>query len=77
MRRLRVRSPGAHPLDFAREVPPGATPETAAEAWAEVPGAAMLLPVGRTFDVLDVPEAAVSAPWCGWSAWEYRWAPSR
>ncbi|TXS18285.1 MULTISPECIES: bifunctional DNA primase/polymerase [unclassified Streptomyces] len=51
-------APGAHPLDFAREVPPGATPETAAEAWAEVPGAAMLLPVGRTFDVLDVPEAA-------------------
>ncbi|AGJ57564.1 bifunctional DNA primase/polymerase [Streptomyces sp. NPDC053741] len=51
-------APGAHPLDFAREVPPGATPETAAEAWAQVPGAAMLLPVGRTFDVLDVAEAA-------------------
>ncbi|MFB8027668.1 MULTISPECIES: bifunctional DNA primase/polymerase [unclassified Streptomyces] len=51
-------APGAHPLDFAREVPPGATLDTAADAWAEVPGASMLLPVGRTFDVLDVAEAA-------------------
>ncbi|MFD7720475.1 bifunctional DNA primase/polymerase [Streptomyces sp. NPDC059814] len=49
-------SPGAHPLDFAREVPAGATLETAARAWAEVPGASMLLPVGRSFDVLDVAE---------------------
>ncbi|MFE2055569.1 bifunctional DNA primase/polymerase [Streptomyces sp. NPDC059446] len=51
-------APGAHPLDFAREVPPGATLDMAADAWAEVPGASMLLPVGRTFDVLDVAEAA-------------------
>ncbi|MEU0302168.1 bifunctional DNA primase/polymerase [Streptomyces sp. NPDC006175] len=51
-------APGAHPLDFAREVPPGATLGTASDAWAEVPGASMLLPVGRSFDVLDVPEAA-------------------
>lgn len=51
-------SPGAHPLDFAGEVPPGATLGAAADAWAEVPGASVLLPVGRTFDVLDVPEAA-------------------
>jgi hypothetical protein len=50
--------PGAHPLDFAREVPPGATPGMAADTWVEVPGASILLPVGRTFDVLDVPEAA-------------------
>ncbi|MFJ8619846.1 bifunctional DNA primase/polymerase [Streptomyces clavifer] len=51
-------APGAHPLDFAREVPAGAAPGVAAEVWAEVPGASMLLPVGRTFDVLDVAEPA-------------------
>lgn len=51
-------SPGAHPLDFAPEVPPGATLTMAADAWAEVPGASMMLPAGRTFDVLDVAEAA-------------------
>lgn len=49
-------SPGAHPLDFAREVPAGASLDTAARAWAEVPGASMLLPVGRSFDVLEVAE---------------------
>ncbi|WP_329206965.1 bifunctional DNA primase/polymerase [Streptomyces sp. NBC_00683] len=51
-------APGAHPLDFAQEVPAGATFSIAANAWAEVPGASMLLPVGRSFDVLDVAEAA-------------------
>ncbi|MFD3653119.1 bifunctional DNA primase/polymerase [Streptomyces sp. 24-1644] len=51
-------APGAHPLDFAEEVPAGAPLDIAAGAWAEVPGAAMLLPVGRTFDILDVAEAA-------------------
>lgn len=51
-------SPGAHPLAFAPEVPAGATLDDAAKAWAEVPGAAILLPVGRTFDVLDVAEPA-------------------
>ncbi|MFF8847011.1 bifunctional DNA primase/polymerase [Streptomyces sp. NPDC015127] len=47
-------APGAHPLDFALEVPPGATLDEAAKAWSEVPGAALMLPVGRAFDVLDV-----------------------
>ncbi|NWF28928.1 bifunctional DNA primase/polymerase [Streptomyces sp. PKU-EA00015] len=47
-------APGAHPLDFALEVPPGATLDEAAKAWSQVPGAALMLPVGRTFDVLDV-----------------------
>ncbi len=51
-------APGAHPLDFAPEVPAGATLGTAASAWADVPGASMLLPVGRTFDILDVGEQA-------------------
>ncbi|MFI8437618.1 bifunctional DNA primase/polymerase [Streptomyces sp. NPDC079020] len=51
-------APGNHPLAFAREVPAGATLDVAAHAWAEVPGASMLLPVGRAFDVLDVAEGA-------------------
>ncbi|WP_299533535.1 bifunctional DNA primase/polymerase [uncultured Streptomyces sp.] len=53
----RCASPGAHPLDLDAEVPAGSTLDAAACAWAEVPGAAMLLPVGRTFDILDVAEA--------------------
>lgn len=51
-------APGAHPLDASLEVPAGATLGEAAEAWAQVPGAALLLPTGRHFDVLDVPESA-------------------
>ncbi|MGQ4487955.1 bifunctional DNA primase/polymerase [Streptomyces sp. SAS_281] len=51
-------APGAHPLEFAREVPAGATLDAAARAWAEVPGASLMLPVGRSFDVLDVAEGA-------------------
>ncbi|MFJ9405558.1 bifunctional DNA primase/polymerase [Streptomyces sp. NPDC101393] len=51
-------SPGAHPLGHGLELAAGATLEKAAAAWAETPGAAVLLPVGRSFDILDVPEAA-------------------
>ncbi|MFI1798614.1 bifunctional DNA primase/polymerase [Streptomyces sp. NPDC020379] len=51
-------APGAHPLPFAPPVPAGATLGAAAAAWGEVPGAAVLLPVGRSFDVLEVAEAA-------------------
>ncbi|GDY77405.1 hypothetical protein SAV31267_068900 [Streptomyces avermitilis] len=50
--------PGAHPLDFATPLPAGATLDEVTEAWAEVPGAAVLLPVGRAFDVIEVAEAA-------------------
>jgi hypothetical protein len=49
-------APGAHPLAFAEEVPAGATLEQVTAAWEQVPGAAVLLPVGRTFDVIDVAE---------------------
>lgn len=49
--------PGAHPLPFADEIPAGAPPDAAAEAWARVPGAAVLLPTGRSFDVIEVAEA--------------------
>ncbi|MEU1595279.1 bifunctional DNA primase/polymerase [Streptomyces sp. NPDC005708] len=51
-------APGAHPLDFAPAVRAGATLDEATEAWAEVPGAAVMLPVGRTFDVIEVAESA-------------------
>ncbi|HZG06728.1 MAG TPA: bifunctional DNA primase/polymerase [Streptomyces sp.] len=51
-------SPGAHPLDESLRVPAGATLDEATRAWEGVPGAALLLPVGRAFDVIEVPEAA-------------------
>ncbi|MEV7869228.1 bifunctional DNA primase/polymerase [Streptomyces sp. NPDC088124] len=56
----RCAAPGAHPLDFCPEVPAGATVDDATKAWAEVPGAAVLLPVGRGFDIIDVAEPAGS-----------------
>ncbi|MFE0249913.1 bifunctional DNA primase/polymerase [Streptomyces sp. NPDC059010] len=51
-------APGAHPLEFAPEVPAGATLDEVSKAWAEVPGAAVMLPVGRAFDVIEVAEPA-------------------
>ncbi|MFJ9087826.1 bifunctional DNA primase/polymerase [Streptomyces sp. NPDC102384] len=51
-------APGAHPLDPAAVVPAGATLDEVAAFWGRFPGAAVLLPVGRAFDVIDVPEAA-------------------
>ncbi|MER5972043.1 bifunctional DNA primase/polymerase [Streptomyces sp. NPDC002055] len=49
-------APGAHPLVFAPEVKAGATLEEVLAAWREVPGAAVLLPVGRSFDIIEVAE---------------------
>ncbi|MEU0335320.1 bifunctional DNA primase/polymerase [Streptomyces sp. NPDC006193] len=51
-------APGAHPLAFAPRVPAGATLDEVSKAWAGFPGAAVMLPVGRAFDVLEVSEAA-------------------
>ncbi|MEV6050661.1 bifunctional DNA primase/polymerase [Streptomyces sp. NPDC052107] len=51
-------APGAHPLEFAAQVPAGATLDEVSRAWSEVPGAAVMLPVGRAFDVVEVSEAA-------------------
>ncbi|MFE9252262.1 bifunctional DNA primase/polymerase [Streptomyces sp. NPDC007088] len=51
-------APGAHPLDCADTVPAGATLDEAAAAWSQWPGAALMLPVGLAFDVLDVSESA-------------------
>ncbi|MEU5096037.1 bifunctional DNA primase/polymerase [Streptomyces sp. NPDC020996] len=52
------RAPGAHPLEFAPPIPAGATLDEATRAWAEFPGAAVMLPVGRAFDVIEVAEPA-------------------
>ncbi|PZT68460.1 hypothetical protein DN402_10630 [Streptomyces sp. SW4] len=52
------RAPGAHPLEFAPEVPAGSTLDEVTRAWSEVPGASVMLPVGRTFDVIEVAESA-------------------
>ncbi|UGY93821.1 bifunctional DNA primase/polymerase [Streptomyces gobiensis] len=51
-------APGAHPLDATLEVSAGATLDEATAAWGQVPGAALLLPVGRSFDIIEVPAAA-------------------
>ncbi|MFI6880717.1 bifunctional DNA primase/polymerase [Streptomyces sp. NPDC050400] len=51
-------APGAHPLDPAAVVPAGATLDEVTESWGQFPGAAVLLPVGRAFDIIDVPEPA-------------------
>ncbi|MFD5661982.1 bifunctional DNA primase/polymerase [Streptomyces hirsutus] len=56
--RAGCRTPGAHPLDFAPEIPAGAPLDDVSEIWAEYPGAAMMLPVGRAFDVIEVAEPA-------------------
>ncbi|MBL1085034.1 bifunctional DNA primase/polymerase [Streptomyces actinomycinicus] len=51
-------APGAHPLDFAPRVPARATLDEVSKAWAEFPGASVMLPVGRAFDVVEVSEPA-------------------
>ncbi|MER6527537.1 bifunctional DNA primase/polymerase [Streptomyces sp. NPDC001508] len=52
------RKPGAHPLEFASQIPAGATLDEVTRSWGEFPGAAVMLPVGRAFDVLEVAEPA-------------------
>lgn len=51
-------APGAHPVsrDWAARATGSGT--VARRLWSEHPWAAILLPTGRTFDVLEVPEAA-------------------
>jgi hypothetical protein len=51
-------APGAHPLEFAPQIPAGATLDEVSKAWGEFPGASVMLAVGRAFDVIDVAEAA-------------------
>ncbi|MBK3639773.1 bifunctional DNA primase/polymerase [Streptomyces sp. MBT33] len=56
--RVDCGAPGAHPLEFAPQVPAGATLDEVTKTWGEFPGAAVMLPVGRAFDVIEVAEAA-------------------
>ncbi|MDR3080214.1 MAG: bifunctional DNA primase/polymerase [Streptomyces sp.] len=56
--RTNCAAPGAHPLDSTPVVRAGATLDEATRAWSEVPGAAVMLPVGRAFDVIEVAETA-------------------
>lgn len=53
-----LRGSGRAPLSFAEPVPAGAGLDDATKAWSEYPGAALMLPVGRAFDVIEVAEAA-------------------
>jgi hypothetical protein len=48
--------PGAHPLDPEAELPPGAGLDLAERLWERMPGASVLLPAGRAFDVIEVAE---------------------
>ncbi|MCK1798824.1 bifunctional DNA primase/polymerase [Streptomyces sp. XM4193] len=50
--------PGAHPLDADARIVAGTPLEEAAAIWGSYPGAALLLPVGGAFDVLEVSETA-------------------
>lgn len=54
----RCEEPGAHPSrpDWAGQATGSAA--TARRMWSRQPGSCVLLPAGRTFDVLDVPETA-------------------
>ncbi|MFD4970973.1 bifunctional DNA primase/polymerase [Streptomyces sp. NPDC058424] len=56
--RTNCPAPGAHPLEFAPEIPAGATLDEVTRAWRELPGAAVMLAVGRVFDVIEVAEPA-------------------
>lgn len=56
--RAQCAAPGAHPLPLAPTVPAGATLDRVSEIWGEYPGAAVLLPAGRGFDVIEVSQEA-------------------
>ncbi|OON76380.1 bifunctional DNA primase/polymerase [Streptomyces tsukubensis] len=53
----RCLTPGAHPLDRAEPLPAGASLDDVASVWAGFPGAAVMLPVGGAFDIIDVAES--------------------
>jgi hypothetical protein len=48
----------AHPLRHAPAVPAGATLDETAAVWSRYTAAAVLLPVGGAFDIIEVAEAA-------------------
>ncbi|MFJ8185194.1 bifunctional DNA primase/polymerase [Streptomyces sp. NPDC096105] len=56
--RTACRAPGAHPLEHAPVIRAGAPLDEVTALWSEFPGASVLLPVGRAFDVIEVAEPA-------------------
>ncbi|MBT3163125.1 bifunctional DNA primase/polymerase [Streptomyces sp. Vc74B-19] len=52
------RAPGAHPLTMAPVIRAGAPLDEVTARWSEFPGASLMLPVGRAFDVIEVAEPA-------------------
>ncbi|MCK1813526.1 bifunctional DNA primase/polymerase [Streptomyces sp. XM4011] len=53
--RAECASPGAHPLDPALTITAGIPLRQALADWDRAPGATVLLPTGRGFDVIEVP----------------------
>ncbi|MGA5316677.1 bifunctional DNA primase/polymerase [Streptomyces pseudogriseolus] len=56
--RAGCRAPGAHPLTHAPVIRAGAPLDEVTALWSEFPGASVMLPVGRAFDVIEVAEPA-------------------
>jgi Bifunctional DNA primase/polymerase, N-terminal len=56
--RVGCPAPGAHPLSLAWKMQANADPAVVGQWWSERPQASILLVTGRSFDVLDIPEAA-------------------
>ncbi|MBJ6643600.1 DNA primase [Streptomyces sp. BSE7F] len=56
--RAGCRAPGAHPLEHAPVIRAGAPLDEVTALWSEFPGASVMLPVGRAFDVIEVAEPA-------------------
>ncbi|MFD8252416.1 bifunctional DNA primase/polymerase [Streptomyces werraensis] len=56
--RAGCRAPGAHPLEHAPVIRAGAPLDEVTALWSEFPGAAVMLPVGQAFDVIEVAEPA-------------------
>ncbi|MQY12983.1 hypothetical protein SRB5_31230 [Streptomyces sp. RB5] len=55
---LDCEAPGAHPARRDWRAAATASPTTVTRLWGKSPRASILLPTGRTFDVVDVPETA-------------------
>ncbi|WP_046471801.1 bifunctional DNA primase/polymerase [Allosalinactinospora lopnorensis] len=56
--RMGCPDPAAHPLSAAWGLEATTSPETIRRWWTETPGANVILPTGRVFDVFDVPADA-------------------
>lgn len=54
----RCPAPGAHPVDEEWPTQATGSATVARKLWSEHPRAAILLPTGRTFDAIDVPETS-------------------